>query len=539
MRRSNSPHSLAANGVPHPRRRLIPAFIAAVSTRDGRRAAVALIFSLMLMPLLLVVALAIDFGFYVQAKAQLNLAADAAAMQAVRSAVIMYQGGSSTAGAITAGQRAGRQWFAAQVGTIGTATVVPNSLSVGLTYDPTNNGFSATVSYAASVATRVGSFMTPAWNVANTANAQSGYNHLEIVMMLDNSSSMQIGATYSDQQHLMQLTACGNWTEPYSHYQCGTANGTYAAMGGQIACPLPAPAGYPFSRFPIIPLGSDAQNPQSCAGITPTFPNNPNITMSATMNMPCMFACHSDTSKPAGTGNDYYGIARSTIGSANPITLRFDLLKIATNQVLNMMATTYLVSQSLSVGIFTFNTMLNRVYPASGEAGADFPAAMAAVGSPPTQPNQPDTGIQPESLYSQFSNTNFAGAMDTLAQTVTASGNGAAAATPRKVLFLVTDGFQDYNSHADFGAFNVAKCTVFKNMGYQIYVIYTPAYPLMWTSWYDWAGAPVTSGAVEQALRDCSSGTSFYIQASDGPGLNAAMRTFLLSALNAPSRLVR
>ena len=254
-----------------------------------------------------------------------------------------------------------------------------------------------------------------------------------------------------------------------------------------------------------------------------------------------MFACHSDGSQPAGQGNDYYAIARSTLGTANPVTLRFDLLKVATNQVLNLMAATNTTTNSLSVGIFTFNSVLTQVYPASGEAGSDFSAAIAAVGLPPNGPNQPDTGIQPEVLIGNaaHANTDFTDTMNSLAQVVTASGNGSSLAKAHKVLFIVTDGMEDANDHADYGAFDTTRCDVFKNMGYQIYVIYTPFYPLMWQYWYDGMGGPVTNNQIVPALRSCSSGPAYFISASDGPSLNAAMQSFLLSALNAPSRLVK
>jgi Flp pilus assembly protein TadG len=526
---------------------------ARASLSGDKRGVIAIIFVLLLVPLIMIVALAIDFSFYIVAQAQLNLAADAAAMHAVRVASQYYADNTTTVAAAEAqGVTAGQQWFNAQLGGLGVATVPSTGVGVNVTYLPAPGGFSATVSYSGTVATHLGSFITKSWNISNTYNAQSSNQYLEVVMMLDNSSSMQIAATAADMQLMMQLTPCFsanatytgqvqtlNTMAPYSGYTCGGGGNSY---GGSLSCPLTVPSP-PFTYNALalsgLPPGTIGGGP-SCQGWLPKQSNGTYPTAGA----PCAFACHSDNSKPAGQGNDYYALARSTIGTANPITLRFDLLKTATNNMLQSMSTANAISGNLSVGIYTFNTGLTQVYPASGggEAGTDFTAAIAAVGAPPAAPNTPDTGILPDAFVtsSVHADTDFPDSMQALASSVTASGNGYSASKPRKVLILITDGYQNYNDGANQGAFDVSQCTNFKNMGFTVYVVYTPYTPLMWYWYYTTQQSIVEGtgpGSLSYNLKQCASNASDYIAASDGPSLTAALQSILKSAMDAPGRV--
>ncbi|MGD0429714.1 MAG: TadE/TadG family type IV pilus assembly protein [Acetobacteraceae bacterium] len=532
-------------------RRLLSAAAGSVTLAGHRRGVIAIMFALLMVPLIIVVALSVDFSFYIVSQAQLNLAADAAAMHAVRVASQYYVDNSTTVAAAEAqGITAGKQWFAAQAGNLASATVPNTGITVNVTYLPPPGGFSATVSYAGTVATHLGSFIRPNWNISNTTVAQSNNQYLEVVMMLDNSSSMQIGATTNDMQLLMQLTPCyslnatySGVTQPlntvavYSGYTCSGGGNSY---DGGLSCPLPVPSPpFNYSTLPTSTLspGTVAGGP-SCQGLLPVQANG----KYPLAGPPCAFACHSDNSVPAGQGQDFYGLARSTIGTANPITLRFDLLKQATNELLNTMSTANTISGNLSVGIFSFNNSLTQVYPASGEAGSDFTSAIAAVGAAPTVANGPDTGIQPDAFVTNnvHADTDFPGTMTTLSTTVTASGNGAIPSTPRKVLILITDGYENYDNGNVTGAFDVSQCTTFKNMGYTVYVVYTPYQPLMWY-WYYTSQQSVVEGtgpgSLSGNLQQCASSSSDYITASDGPSLTAALQAFLKSAMDAPGRV--
>src|ERR1700677_56681 len=122
-----------------------------------KRGVIAVLFSMLLIPLIIVVAMGIDYSFYIVAQAQLNLAPDAAAMHAVRVASQYYVDNTTTiATAEAQGVSAGQQWFNAQLGGLGVATVPTSNVNVSVTYLPTPGGFSATVSYSGTVATHLG-----------------------------------------------------------------------------------------------------------------------------------------------------------------------------------------------------------------------------------------------------------------------------------------------------------------------------------------------------------------------------------------------
>jgi Flp pilus assembly protein TadG len=521
--------------------------------RADKRGAIALFFGLFMLPLILAAAFAVDYGFFIQSQAQLNLAADAAALHAIRVASNRYQNGGTVADAKAMGNTAGNQWFAAQAAKLGITTV--SSVNTNVTYSTTPGGFTATVTYAGTVPTRLGSFVVPSWNVGNTAVAANQNSYVEILLMLDNSSSMQIGATAADIQQMMSITPCskpavfypglsgGNYPsilgDAYSMYECSGGGNTY---DGSPACPFsptPQPS-YSYTQLPTVgaeyygqSTGAPACNLMSKqSGVQPV------------MGEPCAFACHWDNSKPAGSGSDFYALARGTIGGPNPITLRFDVLKNAVNNMFTTINSKD-AGSNVSVGVYAFNSSLTKYYPSgSGEAGNNMTSAQAAVGSPPTTANGADTGIQPDVLAnsSAHADTNLNAAMTTLAGEVTNSGDGSTAATPQKYLILVTDGVEDDGSNATF---NPSVCTTFKNMGFTVYVLNTTYMPLMhedymanYASYVEGTGSNGLAATLQSCATASTTNTN-YISATDSAGINSAMQVFLNNALNSPTRVTK
>jgi hypothetical protein len=197
------------------------------------------------------------------------------------------------------------------------------------------------------------------------------------------------------------------------------------------------------------------------------------------------------------------------------------------------------IAHNLSVGIYSFNSTLTKVYPASGEAGTDFAAAEAAVGKKATVKNGQDTGIQPDYTSSLDGDTYFSATMTSLTNELTNSGDGSSSATPRKVLFLVTDGY--HNDSSGSGAFDTSKCSSLKSMGYTIYVINTPYYPLMFYFYLAYNAADFTTGSVTNALKSCASDPSGYIvvDENDPTSLTTAMQTLLLASENASAQVTK
>jgi hypothetical protein len=116
------------------------------------------------------------------------------------------------------------------------------------------------------------------------------------------------------------------------------------------------------------------------------------------------------------------------------------------------------------------------------------------------------------------------------------------------VLLLITDGMEDDSNTNARDAMPYTACQQLKGMGYNIYVIYMPYYPLMETYYLQYlTGIAEGSGASSIAynLQQCSSSTgpsdlsTYYLVATNQAGLSAALKTFLSSVLSAPARFTQ
>jgi Flp pilus assembly protein TadG len=582
-----------------------------------RRGAVSVIFAIATIPILGFCGLAVDYGVWSEVNANLETAVNVAALNAVKIAANGYI--NHDANYIAEGQTAGSAWFYAIEQSM-RPQAVGGTIAIAITG---NASITATATYSGASIPRIIGKIFGTTNYFLTVQAAATINtatYLEVVMMLDNSSSMDIAATVSGINQLMTLSACdatnayydnpappyqpdkNKWTdashEVYSNYQYVTNTGT--TFDGSTAAGLtlnpPVNGQTPVGPYPAFvaneyPTGVltavnnkatfseefyDATNfatswntNQTCQGVLPKQADGNYPIPGA----PCAFACHwtnqavqpppgapTNTPDPRGSTNDLWGLARR-----NNIPLRFDLVKNATNTTLKEMAnSTNTGVSNLSVGVYTFDSAVHQVYPAGCaplspgcEAGTDFGAAEGAVGLPPKYPSVTDTGIQP--ILAGFGlngtsndNTAFPENMNALARNyVTAAGDGTTAAAPRKVLFLITDGFQDDPFRVNDGlndereAFDPSYCKQFKDMGYQVYVVYTPYYPVPHFAYllFDWAQFVQQTGpsSITARLQACSSqsnssGGTYYISAANQNQLNTALLTFLQQALKSPAR---
>ena len=534
-----------------------------------RRAAVSVLFAAGAIPMIGLVGLAIDYGVWNQTNATLSVAANVAALTAAKLAANEQVASFPDAQVISDGMAAGQQWFSSEVGgvsgKIGTEGVTKGTANATVKVT-TGTTVTANVAFSGYVPSVFGAiFGIGNYQIGGSATASVGFApFLNVDILLDNSGSMEIGALDSDIQHLQAITPCypaqavnqypnplppDTYQAPGAYYNGGNAAGqSYAAYnydGFTSDGVLTAPA---TTIQPPQLYATFIENQQpACKNVLRAIPNSSPASYPPA-GPPCAFACHFDTSKPAGTGNDYYALARSTIGSAKPITLRFDLVKAATSHVVNAMQTDNIPGiDNLRIGIFTFTDVLTRVYPDSTcgsgiacEASNNWGAAIAGIGAPPTFPNGPDTGIQPYS-GGNGANSDFHDTMTQLSTAyLTKSGDGTTATTPRKVLFLITDGLVDYNGPKGrtYGGVDPADCTLFKSLGYTVYVVFTPYYPVM-NGFYIGNikpyAEPLATSKIAQAMQACSSDpTADYVSASDGPGLNNALQKFLRAALRSP-----
>ncbi len=553
------------------------------SLLPARRGAVALLFAIMAVPLLGLTGIAIDYTIWIETYATLSLAANAAAMNAAKVAVNAYLQNDSNYAA--EGAASGKQWFVAE---LGASAIYLNATAIApvATISVNNITLTAKVSYTGAITSVFGKLFAqaqyPIAVEADTVIDTAPYLNVEI--LLDNSPSMEIGATPGDIAAMMYLTPCstpgaiygetaaqnaaGNWSgwspagQYYNAYQC-VSGATYDGTNfGAEACPI---SGGVRGTSGTLQPANTAGGP-ACSNLPQQSGGGANG-QRPLAGAPCAFACHFDTTDPLSAGNDYYGIARSTIGKpacytngASPgncaITLRFDLVKNAVNGVIAAMQTQAITSvNNLNVGIFTFDTAVRAVYPpasscgatgsVSCQAGHDWTTATSLVGAPPTSANTLDTGIQPYT-GGNGGDTDLPNVLTSLAGTyLTAAGNGTSAASPVKVLFIVTDGFADYVDSSGsrvYAAINPTQCQAFKTMGYTVYVVYTPFYPLM-NGFYLSTNYSIVegsgSGSLAYNLQQCASDpVNDYIQADPAStsSISVALQTFLQRASTSAAR---
>jgi Flp pilus assembly protein TadG len=490
---------------------------------QARRGAIGMLFGLVLVPLVLFVALAIDYSFFAETRSQIQLAADAAVTHAVRAAAGTYslevsQGTASataSADALAAGNTAGSLWFTAQLGALlplaSVPTTGPTSCTAAanpcVTTAQLSNaaGFSATVTYQGNYPPFFDNiFHTSAtWYITGSSKAQAVYNYVEIMMLIDTSQSMLIGATPADIATLEQYDICpapnrvsttvgdndlyiakraagdlfantnANNGRSYQFRSLSTSSPTSTQVAtGYGATTAPYNDQFDFTTIPashvVTPASGIDDSTITCKTgyVQSAFTDSVNNPGNA--GVPCGFACHNTTTASTADASytgDLYGFARyinSNPGS--PVKLRLDYVMSATEQVITSMINNEQTANEFSIGVYQFNTTVpNNVVAltsatqgtvASGDASVEatynLQAALTGVDSVDYQITPAETTL-PTLVPSADGNTNFTTSVanfvsgkatgGTALAKVTAAANSAA--NPQKDVFIVTDGLED------------------------------------------------------------------------------------------------
>ncbi len=420
-----------------------------------RRSAVSVLFAIAVIPILGFCGLAVDYGIWAEINSNLATSVNVAALNAVKIAASGFI--NHDPNYRLEGVAAGEAWFASLKGST-TPMVSGGNIVIAINGD---SAITATATFSGATINSIFGriFGTNAYYFDVTASATiNTASYLQVVMMLDNSSSMDIAATVAGMNQLMTLSACDPtnafyppanqpnapttaWVneslvtyDDYAQaYGAATFDGTYVGalptilpLNPPVADPVsvfgfPAavPNEYPTGTlvatagqavFPTQPwtpdhvYGTSWNTGQTCQGVLPPVVKNGSYPLPGP---PCAFACHWTTNdvtappgSPKGTPADPRGWTNDLYGLArrNNIPLRFDYVKAATNTALDTMKQDNNAAvNNLSVGIYTFASGVTPVYPGigAGEAGTDFAAAEAAVGAPPQPGDVADKGIQP------------------------------------------------------------------------------------------------------------------------------------------------
>lgn len=263
----------------------------------------------------------------------------------------------------------------------------------------------------------------------------------------------------------------------------------------------------------------------------------------------CAFACHQLDVAP----NDYYSLAKS-LG----VTTRIDVVRSATQQLMDTAASTQTVTGQFRAAIYTFgssatNANLTRIFSLS-----------SSLSSAKTAAANIDLMTVPYQNYASDTDTNFDKIFPAINNDIATPGDGTTSGSPQKVLFFVSDGVADAANISCTKAttpgqdpqtgttytrcqepLTVSLCTALKNRGIQIAVLYTTYLALPTNAWYmSWidpfnAGpyGPSPNSEIAQNMQACAS-PGFYFEVSPTDGISQAM-TALFTKVVQSARLTK
>jgi len=247
----------------------------------------------------------------------------------------------------------------------------------------------------------------------------------------------------------------------------------------------------------------------------------------------CAFACH-DMSDP----NNYYKLAKS-LG----VTTRIDVVRQATQSLMDTAASTAAVSNQYRMAIYT---------PGSGcdSLGLTTIASLTSnLSTAKGQANSIDLMTTPYQNYNNDQCTDFDGVLAAMNSTIPASGTGSSS-SPKKFLFFVSDGVADayYPSSCNKTTtssgrcqepLNLTTCTALKARGINIAVLYTTYLQLPTNSWYmSWIDpfntgpyGPSPNSEIAQNMQSCAT-SGYYFEVSPTQGISDAMNALFKKAVS-------
>jgi Flp pilus assembly protein TadG len=245
----------------------------------------------------------------------------------------------------------------------------------------------------------------------------------------------------------------------------------------------------------------------------------------------CAFACH-DTSN----SNNYYNLAK-TLG----VTMRMDVLRTATQQLMDTAAATETYSTQFRMAIYDFGASSDtQALRALFALSSSLSSAKTAAGNIDvmTVNGQNDNNDQDTGYTTVFPQINSA---------ISAPGAGTAG-SPQKYVFFVSDGVADESNTSCLkpksgtyrcqSPINPALCTTLKTRGIKIAVLYTTYLALPTNAWYmTWidpfnAGpyGPSPNSQIAQNMQSCAS-PGLYFEVSPTQGISQAMTTLFQKAV--------
>jgi Flp pilus assembly protein TadG len=231
----------------------------------------------------------------------------------------------------------------------------------------------------------------------------------------------------------------------------------------------------------------------------------------------CAFACH-DLSNP----NNYYNLAKK-LG----VTMRIDVLRSATQQLMDTAMKTAIVPDQFRMGIYTFNVDLQPIVVLTSN-----------LTTVKTLANNIDLMAVPSYSWNNDQDTDYNVAMPAIDKVIPNPGSGTSSNSPQKVLFFVSDGVGDANvgGKRTISPIDVSLCTALKNRGIKIAVLYTTYLPLPTNAFYNANVAPWVN-TIGPTMQNCASSGLFF-EVSPTQGVAQAMQTLFQKTV-AQARLTK
>jgi Flp pilus assembly protein TadG len=256
-------------------------------------------------------------------------------------------------------------------------------------------------------------------------------------------------------------------------------------------------------------------------------------------NQNCAFACHDVAS---GATDNFYALAKS-LG----VTMRIDVLRTATQQLMTTAAQTETYSNQFRMAIYDFGVSadtagITTIFPlGTSLTSAQAAAANIDVMTVNGQNDQNDQDSDFDTLLTQMNSA------------ISSPGAGTSSA-PQKYLFFVSDGVADENNssclytmtNSTWGnlsprcqePINTALCTTIKNRGIKIAVLYTTYLQLPTNAWYmSWIDpfnqgpwGPSPNSKIAQNMQSCAS-PGLYFEVSPTQGISDAMNALFQKAV--------
>lgn len=255
----------------------------------------------------------------------------------------------------------------------------------------------------------------------------------------------------------------------------------------------------------------------------------------------CAFACHQMDAAP----NDYYGLAKS-LG----VTTRIDVVRSATQQLMDTANSSQVVSNQFRAGVYTFGAKAEAM-------GLTKVASLSSnLSHVKSQASGVDLMTVPYQNYASDTDTNFDTILAAMNKEIGTSGDGSTPGKSQAVLFFVSDGVQDAATSSCLkttvqgqdpqtgtkytrcqSPLNTATCTTMKSRGIKIAVLYTTYLALPTNGWYmSWidpfnAGpyGPSPNSEIAKNMESCAS-PGLYFEVSPTQGISDAMTALFLKA---------